>query len=92
VRIGDKSEHERMVRSIASSVGGAMDNFDAEKAAFPRWRDIEKDQWMDNSVRNQFYLKDYTKPCWTQRGIGLTDSAKEPHILDDKTQLPPAKG
>ena len=74
-----------MVRNIQTSVGGAMDNFDAEKAAFPTWRNVDKNQWMNNSCRNQFYQKDYTKPVWTQRAIGLTDSAKEPHVLDDKS-------
>ena len=37
-------------------------------------------------------MKEYTQPQWSHRGHGLTDRAKEPHILDDKSQLPPSKG
>jgi hypothetical protein len=40
--MAEKSEHERMSKSIQNGVGGAMSNFDAEAVAFPKWRKTDK--------------------------------------------------
>ena len=86
--MGDKSEHERMKRSIKNNVKADSDQFDLSLMTNPQWRVIDKNKWM--SQTNQFFFKKCEKPSWTPRGPALS-SRGEPHVFDDKREVMPSK-
>ena len=87
-RMGDKSEHERLKRSIKNNVKADTDEFDLSLMTNPQWRKIEKNKWINQT--NQFFFKKCEKPCWSPRPPGLGDN--EPHICDDKREVKSPKG